>query len=469
MQGDFTLDPFTYRDGVSRVLAQQGRVQLDSDANEQTEVLLRFLRGLGRDLIGPHGGVNDSFRIDRSGTPPTPTITRGEYYVDGIRCILPQDGDLWEVIDDPQEANARTPIPLGSLPNYVPLETDVAGQDWLFYLDVYERHVSAAEDDSIREVALLGADTASRALLTFRIRVLLLDAGVKGVLARAKTFGWPFEPAVDDWYATLNLLLRTGVRMRAEAAGSDSTNPCIIAPGARYRGTENRLFRVEIHDPGAPTVIQPGAPSTAGRRPTLKWSQDNASIVYPIRKVAGATIHLASLGRDARTQICVNDWVEVVDDFVVLNSRFHPLLQVLEVRSADMTVLLNAAPQGQIGSDPARHPILRRWASNLIPIDLPDPATGKESLIELADGVQVAFSRVARPLGGFRTGDYWLIPTRTANGELAWPRDSNGDPRAMPPNGVDHHYAPLASWGDRNAPNSKLQDLRRKFQPLARP
>ena len=111
--GDFTFDPFHYRDGVSRVLIQQGRVQLDSDANEQTETMLRFLRGLGRDVIGPHGGVGDSFLIELIAGPPVELrIRRGEYYVDGIRCVLPQDGDLWEIIDDPSKIAARRSVEL---------------------------------------------------------------------------------------------------------------------------------------------------------------------------------------------------------------------------------------------------------------------------------------------------------------------------------------------------------------------
>jgi hypothetical protein len=459
MQGDFTLDPFNYRDGVTRVLMQQGRVQLDSDMNEQTESVLRFLRGLGRDVIGPHGGVNDSFKIERTGTPAQLTIQRGEYYVDGIRCVLPQDGDLWEVLGN---AAKTGPVPLV---NYVQPPPNQEG-NVLYYLDVFERHVSVAEDDSLREVALLGADTASRAVLTWRIRALIIDEALQSLTAPgtnanpAPAVGWPFDEKdakgkdiTDRWYVALNLLLRTGVRMRAEATGSESTNPCIISPEARYRGAENRLFRVEIHDPGAPST--PTKPATL---PRFKWSQDNGSIVYPIRKSAGATLQLGSLGRDARTQICVNDWVEVVDDDVVFGSEVHPLLQVIEVHPADMTVTLNKAADGQIGTDLKKHPILRRWASDLVSI------TENQS-IELADGVEVTFTHVNPPRAGFRPGDYWLIPTRTANGELAWPRDEQGKPRDMPPNGIDHHYAPLASAVD----NGGLQDRRRTFKHLAVP
>ena len=344
MHGDFTLDPLKYRDDVTRVLVQQGRVQLDSDANEQTETILRYLRALGRDIIGWHGGANDSFRMIRQGTELQ--IHRGEYYVDGIRCAIPPGGDIWEIVDDPAAADLRKPVPLKKLPNFVPPSAADENKQLLYYLDVYERHVSSSEDDSLRDVALFGADTSSRALLTWRLRTLVLDNEFRKLVTRAKTYGWPFREK-DDWYAALNLTLRTGVRMRAKAAGSESTNPCIISPEARYRGFENRLFRVEIHDPGIPAD-----PTRPERKPTFKWSQDNGSIVYPVRKVSGKIVKLASLGRDARTQICVNDWVEVVDDDVVINPQYHPLLQVVDVNPAEMSVELNAAPDANVGTDP---------------------------------------------------------------------------------------------------------------------
>lgn len=52
----------------------------------------------------------------------------------------------------------------------------------------------------------------------------------------------------------------------------------------------------------------------------------------------------------------------------------------------------------------------------------------------------------------YRTGDYWLIPARTATGDVEWPTDTVTDaqgnathsPIARGPDGVIHHYAPLA-------------------------
>ncbi len=48
-----TFDPFKH---FTRVLLQQGRVQLDADWNEQTSILLKYLQALATDLIGPAGG-----------------------------------------------------------------------------------------------------------------------------------------------------------------------------------------------------------------------------------------------------------------------------------------------------------------------------------------------------------------------------------------------------------------------------
>ena len=64
---------------------QEGRVTIDADANEQTEILLHYLPTLAADLIGPYaasdigGGV--ALGTDAAGQL---TIGAGRYYVDGI-------------------------------------------------------------------------------------------------------------------------------------------------------------------------------------------------------------------------------------------------------------------------------------------------------------------------------------------------------------------------------------------------
>lgn len=455
MHGDFSLNPLAYRDGVSRVLFQQGRVQLDSDANAQTEAHLRFLRGLAFDLIGAHGGVGDSFMLTIDPKGSGLLIQWGDYYVDGIRCVNLPAVDIFSA------AMGRQAIAQGvayaTQPNYFPPDdgdwTAGAKDDVLFYLDVFERHVSAGEDDSLREPALLGVDTASRAVVVWQVRALPAK-GFLEMLAKVEKMG-PLPPTWDAPYVALNLLLRSNVLMRARAVITEATDPCTISPDARYRGVGNRLFRVEIHDPG-----------TAKTPPTFKWSADNAAIVYPVDELDGKSARLTSLGRDDRTAIAINDWVEVVDDKVLLMGVANPLLQVVDIRPHDMTVVLSEEPKNNVGTDPALHPILRRWDSE--PVALRPAKSDHDAWFELADGVEVQFSTsaaVAAYAAGYRTGDYWLIPARTATGDVQWPQDK-GHPRAISPHGVDHHYAPLAIG--KPAPPAIENHYRRSFDPLAK-
>src|SRR3954462_8197246 len=85
MKGDFTRDTFYRAKNFSRVLMQQGRVTLDADHNEQTAILLHYLRTLARDLIGPYAAPSEhsGFVLSR-GEDENLHIGPGRYYVDGI-------------------------------------------------------------------------------------------------------------------------------------------------------------------------------------------------------------------------------------------------------------------------------------------------------------------------------------------------------------------------------------------------
>jgi hypothetical protein len=457
MHGDFSLNPLAYRDRVSRVLSQQGRVQLDSDANEQTESFLRYLRGLGLDTIGAHGGIGNSFEVVFHAAPKEVLIRWGVYYVDGIRCVnLPRDFD---VLAPEKEKKEGTSYALQR--DYFLADDDdlaeLAGEH-LVYLDVFERHVSSAEDESLREVALMGPDTTSRAIVVWQVRAIKLNTFNDAKAALQPAPAWWAGMGAKTWdedYRALKMMLESGVRMRARAVITEALEPCTVSPDAKYRGTENRLFRVEIHDAGDK------------KSATFKWSPDNASIAYPVRdNIEGRVVQLESLGRDERTAIRVNDWVEVVDDTVALMGVANPLLQVTKVNRQEMTIELSDAPASGLGSDVKKRPtILRRWASEPMPVRETPIANVRDGWLDLDNGVEIQFSRLPVPKGGYRTGDYWLIPTRTATGDVVWP-ETNDAPTPLPPHGVDHHYAPLAVLNiDVPAP---VTDLRREFDPIAK-
>lgn len=458
MHGDFSLNPLAHRDNVSRVLFQQGRVQLDSDANELTESLLRWTRALAADTIGEHGGVENSFEITFDGTAGEFSITYGQYYVDGLRCVNLPNKDLWDSLAaDPSKFPYAGGVLLIQQPHAFPLPRNpqVERAAGLFYLDAFEHHLTYAQDDSLRESALLGPDTTTRALVLWQVRKLSEadTRALEELVAKLPTLPRVYDKA----YVGLNLFLRPGARLRARAILKETTDPCAISPDARYRGTENRLFRVEVHTPGG---VKPDG--TLDGNPTFKFSRDNGAEVYPIRDLQGKTVILDSLGRDQRTAIRVNDWVEVVDDEVLLMRKALKLRQVVNVSRADMTVTLDDVPEENVGTKQDRHPLLRRWAGPPRAIELRDAADPKLHWLDLADGVQVQFSFARGYRTGFRTGDYWVIPARTATGDVVWPQAGKDDPLALAPHGVDHRYAPLDRWGG----SAFSGTLRKTFLPL---
>jgi hypothetical protein len=95
-----------------------------------------------------------------------------------------------------------------------------------------------------------------------------------------------------------------------------------------------------------------------------------------------------------------------------------------------------------------------------------------EGWIDLEDGVAVQFpaSAIEAQPNEYRNGDYWLIPARTATGDVVWPHQRVDDqPEARPPIGVQHRYAPLAlATMDDNGTLVVDADCRSAFDTMQR-
>ncbi|OEY66765.1 DUF6519 domain-containing protein [Marinobacter sp. X15-166B] len=445
-RGDFTRDTFDPSRQFSRVLMQQGRVQMDSDWNEQVSIITHYLRTLTADLVGPHGAprqndgaTGEGFKISADGK--SFRIHQGHYYVGGVLCQNDRqedasgDGLLYsEQPDNPLTAEEK--------------ETGLPDGGHLVYLDVWERHLSYVEDDYMREKALGGPDTAARAQVVWQVKV------------RAEVEIEKQTP-YDDFLMLLADDIKPGtgrLKARARTSPEDNNDPCLTAPEASYRGAENQLYRVEIHHS-----------SEDANGPSFKWSRENGAVIFPITEFSGGEVMtLEHLGRDCRFGLQPNDWVELVDDDYILQNQAAPLLQIKEVDTANSQVILTGAPQSPVATDPGKHPYLRRWDQTEGDADGVPVKAGAEDTawIALEDGVEIQFPAGAaennEPAYVYRTGDYWLIPARTATGDVEWPGPVD-DPKALPPQGVDHHYAPLARIKVSNGDVDDVEDLRRKF------
>ena len=469
MKGDFSRVTFDSSKHFTRVLMQQGRVQLDADWNEQAAILLHYLQTLAQDLIGDHGGGENAFQIvtDAALTQDF-KILPGHYYVNGLLC------------ENTKEL-AYTGQDDYLVPDALTLED---ATHYLVYLDVWERHITSIEEDNIREVALGGPDTATRAQVVWQVKTTdrmpdpndYISSIQDAVNAAQNKNEW------EEWKKTWQSPNRGKLKARGKQDSGQSTDPCITPPEARYRGAENQLYRAEVHRSG---VAWDRSESGKDYAATFKWSRENGSVVFPIRRLQGEIVTLEHLGRDNRFSLEVGDWVEIVDDDYILQGRAERLFQVDAIDRIDWTVTL-VVPDGAVlpvyNEESAQHPLLRRWDHQAGKPEeggreLSDGAAliteGKEDegWLVLEDGVQIQFeeSEMGEP-HQYRSGDYWLIPARTASGDVEWRKKKNNEdtlvPEALSPHGVEHYYAPLAIISvDVSGKISTLpSDLRREIE-----
>jgi hypothetical protein len=453
MKGDFSRLTFDPARAFSRVLMQQGRVLVDADWNELNDLLLHYLRGLGADLIGPHGGPVHGeggrsyvgFQVRRE-PPDDLGVYSGHYYVDGILCVAEHGTGGARVAarryrDQPflSEAEREQPLPPA----------------FLVYLDVWERHLTALEHGPIREVALGGPDTCSRSEVVWHVRLLTGEALQPFLQFSCETF--PLEDFRRALRGSPPLLK---ARARRPVASDD---PCITRPDARYRGNENQLYRVEIHE----------ASAGGGLPARFKWSRENGSVAARWLEKRGNDLVVAGV-RDDRHGFSAGDWIEVAHDDLELGGRPGLLLRVNRVEGEVLTVDPPGDGQGLPDPGNLESPKLRRWdqrdapgsslaaAGGAIPVR---EGTTASDWIPLEDGIEVQFQPPgeAEAAHRYRTGDYWLIPARVATGDVEWPRSSADQPLALPPRGIQHPYAPLLLVRT----GGPTVDLRRSWTPLA--
>jgi Family of unknown function (DUF6519) len=464
MPGDFTRDSFDPLKNFTRVLMQQGRPQLDADWNEQIAIFWRYWRGFVADLIGPFAGPaqNCGFGVIAMGDFPLPDnmslsakeqedlrtklknnnadflVGPGHFYVNGILCQNPRPFPYASQIASSEQS-------------WVPQKNT----SYLVYLDVWERAVSALEDDTIREPALNGIDTCIRSKVMWRVRTWPMPKkGSIGdaVLNSSKlTEQWP--TIVQAW--------QPGHRgsLRAKAMATEPAD-ATASPGSGYRGLQNQLYRIEIHDDGS---MGPNS------RPTFKMSRENGSVEFRILNVSNDRVTLDSMGRDPRFGLKSGDWVEIVAPPGHFDAP-GPLRQVQNVDISRRQVTLQ---ETTTGTAPRPGLLLRRWdhaaGDRKGGLELRDGAvvikegSSEQSWLALENGLRIQF-QPSTPANRYRTGDYWLIPARTATGDILWPQDG-ANPKAIPPHGIERYFAPLGIIGLNKYDVLETQaDCRPKFK-----
>ncbi len=487
MKGDFSRIRFNAKKQYTAVLEQQGRVSLDADANEQCAIDGYLSSTETVDVIGEYGApANDAgFAITVSGNEIL--IGAGRYYVEGLMCENKQNNLAYG--DQPYLLN---PSPTDSM--MLKALAQHGGVIQVF-LQVWQRLVTAMDDPCLREPALGQADTTARLQTVWRVvanlvqrRVIAqartalaaerkvasapterlttkvfasavkenltfshLDASAGTVTAAAPAAA-PLAAASSDCCAQMYdqpVPARTGV-MGSMTSGGTTDCSCQPIAAAGYRGLENQLYRIEIHQPGDAT------------KATFKWSRENGSVVAAILSISGPTVWVDSLGPDANLGFQPNDWVEISDDTYLFGQKPNQPGMLYQILSVDPTGPSITLTTPAVSVDPTRNARLRRWdqsgssaGSNGIPL-------AANTWQTLENGILVSFGS-----GIYQTGDYWLIPARAASGQIDWPPCGSNGNLFQSPNYVAVFNAPLAciQWDAKNR-KATVEDCRRIFSPL---
>lgn len=423
MSGDYSRKTFKPAKNYSGVYMQQGRVQLDADWNEQQQINGRRCRIQTIDTIGKAvvpGSTVNGFRIELPGDGSM-MIHPGRIYVDGL--LAENHGTEPRFNAALGEMAGTQPIEYSEqpyFPNAQSVEPLPAGGPHMVYLKVWQRELTHVNEPALVEKAL-GVDTTTRMQTAWQVRVL----GLSGVNALT------CDDQVDAWDT---LTAPSAGRLTTDTVvADDDTDPCVIPIGHGYRGLENRLYRVEVHEGGDID----GA--------TFKWARDNASVATAVTHIDGTEITVVQSQWDRFRRFEIGDWVEITDDVRELFGNSGDMRRVEDINYDDNTITLNSGlPATDFptsgpthATEPSRHTRVNRWDQK------PELASGGVLTITSAPvvlelGVQIQFDIDSTVVNGeFKTGDYWVFYARTVDGSVELLTEA-------PPCGLHYHYARLA-------------------------
>ncbi|OPX78191.1 MAG: hypothetical protein A4E45_01462 [Methanosaeta sp. PtaB.Bin039] len=506
MKGDFSRWSYLKDNRYCAVLQQQGRVQVDADWNEQQEINQHRVETEAADVIGKSGTPADDpgFGITTDGA--NIYIGKGRYYVDGILCENPDE----KVAYDKQK----------DLPRPRSLENISRG---LVFLHVWKRHITVFDDPHIQEKALDGPDTCTRAKTIWQVWVLPLNE---------KEFKAAIENCNAGLAKWARGTSASSALMNAKTMDVGEELPCRLPPSSGYKKLENQLYRVEIHKGGpieeatfkwsrdngsivtSITSINGSEIKVAdlGRDDVLgfkegNWveiSDDHSELTISLTdEISGLLTKIVKIDHATNTIILEDDLKNL------FSTRLHAKIRRWDQNERTASLDSMPTPDGiritgdwqhleggiYVKFEPGSHSDIMspeivspkisegisegivgmpdKWELIVEDGDHRDDAAEKErlfsnQLVKLTEK-QVAPQGVKLKERSLRTGDFWLIPARTATREIEWPpfEVPNTNPLPQPPLGIEHHFCRMALISrNEDGKLEVVKDCRNKFPPL---
>ncbi|HEU0317623.1 MAG TPA: DUF6519 domain-containing protein, partial [Solirubrobacteraceae bacterium] len=258
MHGDYSRMTYAPSRHYSGVVAQQGRFMLDAELNEQALIVNDYLRRLTTDLVGPFAGPahHTGFAVEplsENGKAWGVELSRGHYYVYGLRCEAPAAGSD----DGPIRIGEHTP-------------------PFIVFIAVWEQSIGAVQDPGLIEPALGPhvPDTTRRLQVRWRPHAAAKLPGTEDLTGLDRN---GIAEAFHAYNSDQDRRARLGARTHPGHAADADPSSSPVAAG--YSGLENQLYRVEIHHGGD------------AERATFKWSRDNGSVEIALEGLSGIDEH----------------------------------------------------------------------------------------------------------------------------------------------------------------------------------
>jgi len=247
MKTQISRASFDAANNYSGVFQQMGRMITDADWNELSELVQFQIMDALQDVIG--SGTPRERGMVKTIAPNTYQLHWGHLYVDGIHARAL-----------PNEKSANPQFIFSKQADF-PATPALAAGEYRFYADVWERSVTALEDETLLDPGLKGADTCTRTQTMAQIKACATSISINDIQNNTA-----INPAIGT--IPVSLALRAGKTVK------DPCDPCADELALQDE-VGNYLFRIEVHNVEWNSDAVPKIISI-----TFKWSSENGAEQY---------------------------------------------------------------------------------------------------------------------------------------------------------------------------------------------
>lgn len=247
MKTQISRASFDAANNYSGIFQQMGRMITDADWNELSELVKFQIMDALQDVIG--SGTPRERGMVKAIAPNTYQLQWGHLYVDGIHArALPNE-------------KSASPLFIFSKQADFPAAPTLAAGEYRLYADVWERSVTALEDENLLDPGLKGADTCTRTQTMAQIKACATSISIDDIQHNAA-----INPAIGT--IPVSLALRAGKTVK------DPCDPCADELALQDE-VGNYLFRIEVHHVEWTNDAVPQISAI-----TFKWSSENGAEQY---------------------------------------------------------------------------------------------------------------------------------------------------------------------------------------------